>query len=201
VIRVHNRQIIENMPFDEYISLKRISHSFIKNPKNIVFTQTKSIHLGSQVDAYLNEHDRFEGDIRLVKHLASVLLEDIGFDVYQRMHKQSTIICDFEYKGLVMPYKGRTDWFYPDSIVIDIKIAKNLHETVDFFKYPNAMNGYSIGLEIPRWLLFSVSPSKIDPETGTNKIIKIPDPGTIDHYFWERQVLRFGKPLRTYITK
>jgi hypothetical protein len=200
MITVHNLQIIEDLPFDEYLEIKRKSHSIIKDDGK-PFKETPKIRLGSQVDNYLNEVKRFDGDLTLVKPLATTLVEEVSLEVYNKLFKQTSVFADFEYKGLVMEYKGRTDWFYPNSVVIDIKVSQNIIGSMDYFGYPDAMNGYCIALGIPRWIIMAVNPKRIDKKTKMHEVKKLNDQayGGISHYFWERQVMRFGKPLKKYI--
>lgn len=198
-IIVHNLQIIQGQPFEEYLAIKRVSHSWITNGEK-PFKATAKTHLGSQVDAYLNEPDRFEGDIKLVKSIATVLINEMGV-LYPHMVKQATVLCDFEYKGLLMPYKGRPDWFYKStiqgipSIVTDIKVAENVKHTIEHFGYPNQLSGYSIALEIDRYLILSGSPTRFDSKTGMHKVDKLF--GIPDEYFWKKSVLKGYPGTRT----
>lgn len=207
----HNVQIIENLPFEEYLEIKnRVSHSRAKN-KDKPFKETPKIRLGSQVDNFINEPSRFDSEdinFPVIKSLARALLEYFGFEVYYQLKKQVSIFADFEFKGMLMPYMGRIDDMY-ERLIVDIKVSLNLKGSCEYFGYQDAMNGYCIPTKINDWLLISVHPNKIDLKTGMNKIETLPaprDPETqvplkIDHSFWEKQVMKssLSKPIRKYV--
>lgn len=193
---VKNIQIYENVPFDEYLKVPGFSFSWLK-AGGTFFQPTAKMNLGSEVDNYLNDPGKCKADLRLVRPIANALISRVGLDLYRLFKKQVSILADFEYKGMRMKYKGRTDWCLLGKIVIDTKVSEDIYKTIQFFAYPDQISGYCLGTLSNIGLILAANPKKIDPVTKMNKtdLINI----DIQTKWWEKQILKYGDPIPGYI--
>lgn len=183
-ILVKNIQYHESVPFEEYLKMPGYSFSGIKNHGKVWTEPTEKMKLGSSVDDYLNDPSRFNGDLSIVKPLALKLKERVG-NLYPKFKKQLSITADFYYEGMMMKYKGRTDWAIPNFLVVDIKVSESIKYAIDFFDYPNQISGYCIPMKSNYGILLS-----INPKTKEVNSINIP----LSDLWWKKQILKFGKP-------
>lgn len=185
MITVRNLKIIENLPFEDYITLPGISFSTIKYEGKTV-APTRKMMLGSAVDDYLSHQSDTTCDLNLIKPIAQTLISRIGLDLYTKLEKQISVTCDFIFEDMLLRYKGRIDWGLQSIIVIDLKIAENIDKTLFYFDYPNQVSGYSIALSCQNSLILAINPKTLKTDL---KHIKV------NSYWWERQILRLGAPV------
>lgn len=186
-MEVKNRRTWDDIPFADYLKMPGFSFSWLKNNGEF-FAPTNKMNLGSQVDNYLNEPERFDGDLDIIKPMAQVIKQRVG-DLYYKFDKQQTITADFIHDGMVLNYKGRPDWGYSPYIVIDIKMAENIRKTMYYFRYPDQLTGYARAKDCKAAMILSCS-----PKTRNNifhpELINVP----LNDNWWHQQILKYGKP-------
>lgn len=187
MIHVRNLIIYEDLPFEEYLRMPGFSFSHI-NSGGKYFPTTPKMQLGKDVDAYLNEPQYCcHNDLSLVRPAALALKDRVG-PLYSKFRKQVSVTCEFIYDGMIMLFKGRMDWALQNIIVVDTKVSENIKKTIHHFDYPNQISGYCIAFSCPYGLILAVHPTK----HHTN-LINIP----IQLEWWERQILKYGDPLKS----
>lgn len=184
MITVKNIKVYENMDFEDYKLLPGTSFSMIKSDFKEIKV-TNKMNLGSQVDCYINNSNNFSGDLRIIKPLAYALKLRVG-DLYNKFKKQISVTCDFVYEGMILNYKGRPDWALENLLIVDTKVSDSIDKTIHFFGYPNQISGYCLPFNANKGLILAAN-----PKNNTVKLINIP----IKFDWWERQILKYGKPL------
>lgn len=186
---VKNLTICRNISFDEYLKVPGFSYSWLKNEGRRFEPSTK-MRLGSAVDAYLNEPEKFEGNLALIKPLARILKVKVG-GLYDKFEKQLSITADFIHEGMVLRYKGRPDWCIIRALVIDLKVSENIKDTIDFFGYPNQLSGYALAIGAYAAQILSIDPVM---RRGEHKVDLINI--DITKEWWERRIIQYGEPLK-----
>lgn len=183
---VKNIQYWRNVPFEQYLTMGGVSFSKAKH-EGATFTPTEKMRLGTQVDAYLNEPARFDGDIARIKPIAGLLMQRLG-SIYHKFEKQLTITADFIHDGMVLHYQGRPDWCMIRSLIVDLKISEGIFYTIDFFGYPDQLSGYAFGAEAKQALILAAHP---DVRKKRTDLIRI----AISDYWWIKQIEKYGEPI------
>jgi hypothetical protein len=185
----------ESLPFNEYLKLPGISHSFLKQQKNgitPVFNMTDNIRLGSLVDSIITEPKAANFNHSLykpAKNIAGALTSNFG-SLINNFKKQISFTAEIEFEGLIMPTKGRPDFLLEGHAVIDLKItqAKNIKALIEYMGYMNQLWHYSrlAGVNKAYIMIHSVPLNKtfVEPINVTGR-----------NTFWEDHILNFGKIL------
>lgn len=183
---ISNVVTYKNLPAEEYFRLPGVSYSSIKWEGAPPMEENEGMKLGTLVHTYLLEpakytHERSE----LVKPLAATLKNAVG-PLFKTLVPEMAVTADFEYQGLVMPFKGRLDLCIPGRIVIDFKVlgSGSLAKTVEYFGYGNQQNGYAAAIGAKQAVIIS-----INLKTKRSEFYSVP----ITHRWWEYQIAQRGK--------
>jgi hypothetical protein len=187
-LQVFNTQFHVDIPFADYLALPGWSFSGIKGAK---IEPTPKMQLGTKVHAYLLTSQEYEHDSDLVRPLA-VALKGVLSPLLKYCTPELAVTADFVHEGMVLHYKGRIDLPIIHkshlSMVIDIKCTEmDIRKSIDFFHYDHQVNGYMLAIGALKGVIFSVNPKT--KKTQVQSIRK-------DTAFWERAVLRYGKPIQ-----
>ena len=177
-------KIYQDIPFDEYLKLPGYSYSGIKHDGK-EFAPSRKMIIGTMVHQYLNEPHRFNGDIRIVKPIATAIIKTLG-PLYKHLQYETSICCNFCHHGIIMKYRGRIDAGIRNRIVIDFKIGKDVESSKAFFGYDDQLSGYATAYNAPLALIVACNPEAREP-------VATVIPVTISHKFWEAQVLLKGE--------
>ncbi len=179
MIQVAQRQVIYDLPFEDYLKIPAYSHSGLKG--GAPFSATPTMQLGTRVDNFLFEPNEYDGgDYKIVKACADAVKGVIGKG---RPRTQVVVTCNFIHNGKVMPFKGRLDMLMP-NLVIDMKVSKmNIVDSVKHFRYDFQLTGYSLGAGCTRALIISVN-----PVTFKTQMLNVP----MAYDFWEHHIATKG---------
>jgi hypothetical protein len=185
MIKITNTQLIENMPFSEYLQIDRVSFSSTKQAKQGFITTTPAMDLGTKVHNYLLEpqvydYSRHDEVVKIANHLRPLL-----GDVIRLGQPELTVLADLEYQGMKLKYKGRIDIYL--DMVIDLKISSmSLGGTIDYFGYDKQVSGYMLATGSERGMI--VSYNKVKKNIDMQMI-------TPDFDFWKRVIMVKGEPV------
>jgi hypothetical protein len=168
--------------------MKGYSYSGIT--KGAGFTPSAKMRLGTAVHEYLLEPENYNHDNReIVIPLANAVREEIGV-LLPYLDTEVSVSADFEYGGLIMPYKGRVDMLRAGKIVFDLKVSEvPLRNSIPYFGYDRQVNGYMAATMCELGMII-----RIDPKSARVEKKMIPK----DHSWWEDQISRFGVPKEIY---
>lgn len=185
---VQNRQIIEGMPFDDYLKLPGISYSFIKNG-GISIPLTPKMRLGIAVETFVFEPAKYDGHrYDEVRRLAGPLIQMYG-PLLKGGKSQLTVTADFIFGNMTMKYKGRIDHMIT-NLVTDLKVSQlGLLQAINHFGYDKQLNGYALGADAAGSILISIKDRGFAPPEIRK--MNIPNCST----WWEQKVLEYGTPL------
>lgn len=194
MITVSNIVMMESIPFQEYLQLPGLSHSFLKREVNGITPDleiTDNIRLGSMVDAILTE----PGKADMTSHLYEPA-KAIAYEIKSKFaaaikafRKQVSYTAEMNMDGFIMPVKGRLDFLIPGHAVVDLKITKmkDLPALIEHMGYKNQLWSYCqmAQVKVAYLMIYSVPAKKV-------YLIKIDcsQPGNL---FWEEKILKFGK--------
>lgn len=179
---VKNLQLFSNVDFEKYRQLPGFSYSSFKSfPAD--FSPTYKMKLGTAVDQYLTEPEKYNGfEYDFVRKAAQQIKERIG-PLWKHLQKQVSIAADFEHEGYTMPYKGRPDFCIPRKLVIDLKVVDD-RAAIEHFGYHNQLSGYALAINAPVALILELSRKR---KTATFVPVRItPD-------FWITKTLLHGR--------
>jgi hypothetical protein len=179
----------ENMPFEDYLALPGNSFSGLKHSQP--FEPTPKMRLGTACHNYLMTPQSFVGNLHIVKPLAMALRDVLG-SIWHYLKFEVSTTADFEHEGFKMPYKGRIDAGIRNKIVIDFKVGENIKKSMDLFKYPEQLTGYSVAFNADAAFIIAIS-----PKGGKPDII----PVEFNHGWWEEQVLMKGTYSELFINQ
>lgn len=190
-LEVFNTQFHVDIPFEDYLRLPGYSFSWLKSGGQKI-EPTPKMRLGTKVHAYLlSAHEYEHGeDSDLVRPLAMALKGVLG-PVLRYCTPELAVTADFIYDGMVLKYKGRIDLPVVSkphlSLVIDLKVTEmDLRKSIDFFHYHHQVSGYCLAIGASKGVIVSVNPRTKKTQVQPIRLITS---------FWEKSVLRFGKPL------
>lgn len=185
-MQVSNIQFYKNN-FDAYSKIVGLSFSAIKGGG---FQPTAKMRLGTAVHNYLLEPSEYNHEHRdIVIPIANAIKAEIG-GLLPFLDTELSVTADFEYAGMIMPYKGRVDMVRTGKIVLDLKVSEvPLNKSIAHFGYDYQVNGYMAATLCEHGMIIRVCPK-------THKIEKkmIPKSST----WWEMQILRLGVPKEIY---
>lgn len=185
MIAVKNRKIIENLSFEEYLSLGGYSYSGLKN-EGKEFVTTEKMKLGTQIHNFLLEPQKYQASSNhnIVRAAGSTILSTFGA-LWYAMKFEVSVTADFVYSGeLSLPYRGRIDILVPNAMIIDLKVSEvELSKSIPLFGYDNQLSGYGIATNIKD--LFIV---RINPKTLKTELKRI----EIKTEFWENTIVMNG---------
>lgn len=192
-MKIHDLQILHNIPFEEYLSLPGISYSTIKS-EGKGFAPTSKMRLGTDVHSYISDPSGCSNDINipLVKPIANLIITEIG-SLYKIVEKEVVVTCLMEFGGFIMKYKGRIDLKVKNLLIIDLKVAEDVEKTIYYFGYDHQIEGYCIPLGIPQGIIIGVSPKKVDPKTKLNQVKRIAV--RVKYSWWEQKVAQWGRKI------
>lgn len=185
-MQVTNIQFYKNN-FDAYSKIVGLSFSAIKGGG---FLPTAKMRLGTAVHNYLLEPSEYNHEHRdIVIPIANAIKAEIG-GLLPFLDTELSVTADFEYAGMIMPYKGRVDMVRTGKIVIDLKVSEvPLSRSIAHFGYDYQVNGYMAATLCDHGMIIRVCPK-------THKIEKKMIPK--DTSWWEAQILRLGVPKEIY---
>lgn len=185
-MQVSNIQFYKNN-FDAYSKIVGLSFSAIKGGG---FLPTAKMRLGTAVHNYLLEPSEYNHEHRdIVIPIANAIKAEIG-GLLPFLDTELSVTADFEYAGMIMPYKGRVDMVRTGKIVIDLKVSEvPLNKSIAHFGYDYQVNGYMAATLCEHGMIIRVCPK-------THKIEKKMIPK--NHEWWESQILRLGVPKEIY---
>lgn len=186
-MQIANRQLYEKMSFEDYLKIPAFSYSRIAN-NGIPVKSTPKMRFGSLVDAYTFEPTTYAGEqYKLVRTIAKTVNNDLGGCI-KTGKPQLVVTCDMIYEDMIMKFKGRID-LYCGQLVVDMKVSKLVLATaIEHFGYNHQLNGYALAVGARASVIYSIHPEKITVQKtiiGNSSI------------WWEKQVLRFGEPIKT----
>jgi len=187
-MQVENLRIHPETPFDHYQQLPGWSYSAIKQyDKGEPFVTTSKMRLGTLVHQYLLEPSQYTHEHRrIVTRAARVVKETVG-DLLPMLQAEVSVTADFLHEGFIMGYRGRPDMLRAGRVVLDLKVSEvPLTRTIPFFGYDRAVSGYCLSTGSRLGIIIRVCPRTFKTET------KLINPSS---EWWEKQVLRFGKPV------
>jgi hypothetical protein len=136
MIKITSRQILYDLPFEQYLEIDAISNSTMKS-EGREFRMTEKIAMGKEVDEILTNPEHQSTNIE-AKKIASMLTTTFG-DVIKLATNQVSIICDVEGFDLTAKVKTRPDFFFDEMLSIDLKVTyeslRNIDNLIDFMKY------------------------------------------------------------------
>lgn len=197
MIQYSNQKRFERLPFDTYLKLPGLSHSFLKTEKNGVspFMEiTEKMKLGSMVDAILTEPhkvDVTDPNFAKGKRIASAINEQFG-SLIKTFIPQLSYTGAASFEGFTIEVCGRLDWLLPGHAVVDLKVtaAKDIQPIIQHFGYNNQMFNYCklAGVKVAYIISYSTALNKCLP------VVKI-DCSSDRNAFWEEKILKFGTCL------
>ena len=181
------------LPFDVYLQLPGMSHSWLKNERNGVSErvfETENMTLGKLVDGILTEPATVDIKSHLypaAKAIAAKIREKYGH-MLPRFEAQVCFTATIHYKGFSLDVKGRLDYLFGRWAVIDLKVtqSKDMVGVIKHMGYENQLWHYSKMAEVPVSYLMSHSVPLKD-----TKIFTMPVPEY--NHFWAEAVLNHGK--------
>jgi hypothetical protein len=197
MITFHNTKVFNSNDFEEYKKIKGYSHSYLKQEIGGIapdFNVTDAVRFGSMVDNILTEPTHADITSQIyedAKEVARLVVSFFGFEFWEECKSQLGFTTEMEYKGLVMPFKGRLDKFSERSkMVIDLKITnsrvKDLDTLIDYMGYKNQLWGYSKGVEAERALLIFFS------RKDKKAVVKPINVSENSNVFFEEKILMYG---------
>lgn len=195
-ITYSNIKRIDNLEFDKYLELPGYSFSFLKGEINghaQEVMMTDKIIIGKLVDAILTE----DGDVNMMNPLYEIS-RSIAFKIKEKFgnyiskfEKQISFCADLNYKGMVMPSRGRTDYFLSGLAVIDLKVTheKKVRDVISYMRYNDQLWNYAnMGQVKRKYIMIHSVP------LGTTEMI---DMGVVTprNEFWEAKVEKFGEAI------
>lgn len=192
MITIHNRQLRENVPFDEYVQLPFYSHSDIKNDGRAFTSPTTKMLIGTDVHNYLSEPEKYNHDNVEIVRPAAVALKQIVGPLWKYGKPELVVTCWMRYNGFQLPYKGRGDRVIVDRLVVDFKISSMpIKSGIDRFGYDDQLSGYGIGFGASAAIIIRVDPKTCVPgKKPLTEIYNVP----IKHDWWCYQIMHRGKP-------
>lgn len=194
-----NINIYRGVDFAMYQSLPGTSFSDIRHgDKEDGFTPSEKMLLGSEIDSFLFTPAKYtpsgKFDPRLIRGCARSVKEQFGA-AWVNLEFQLSVTADFEFEGMVMPFRGRPDGilrglskiYSPNTggVTVDLKVSEKV--AIEHMNYAEQLTGYSIAFGNTRNLILSINPK-------TFKTTWHPVPMRIA--WWEKQVLMRGKPKK-----
>ena len=186
-MQVSNIQYYRNN-FEAYHSMNGYSYSGITKAAGVV--PSEKMRLGTAVHNYLLEPEAYNHENRdIVLPLANAVRDEIGA-LLPFLDTEVSVSADFEYSGLIMPYKGRVDMLRAGKIVLDLKVSEvPLRNSIPYFGYDRQVNGYMAATMCEIGMII-----RIEPKSARVEKKMIPK----DHSWWEEQIHRFGVPKEIY---
>lgn len=194
MITVSNIVMIEAIPFQEYLQIPALSHSFLKREVNGIapdLETTDNMRLGSMVDAILTEPEKADMTSHLYEAARAISHEiktKFG-NAIKAFRKQLSFTADFEHQGFTIWVKGRLDFLLMGHAVVDLKVtlSKDVHALIDYMGYRNQLWSYCqmAKVKVAYLMIYSVPNKKV-------YLIKL-DCSNASNPFWEEKILKFGK--------
>ncbi len=186
----------DGLPFDEYLKLPALSHSFLKREKMGItedLKMTDNIRIGSLVDDIITQPskaDMYSPLYPYARNIAAVIRNRFG-SLINQFQKQVSYTADASFGDFTMPVKGRLDFLIPNLAVIDLKVtmSKDLRGLIEFMGYKNQDWHYSKLSIVPNayLMIYSIPLKKTE-------IVKV-DCSSNDNPFWGDKITKFGKVL------
>ena len=199
MITFHSQKLHPALPFDEYLRLPGVSHSFVKYQQNGVVPYkevTDKMKLGSLVDAILTEPskvDQNDPQYRAAYRIAAHITQEYG-DMIRFLLPQQSYSGVMAMNNMELEVCGRLDWLLPGHAVIDLKVTgakddKQFRTLIEYMGYQNQLFNYA-GLA-------GVNRAYILPYSTVAKrclsIVNVPVGGRNE--FWEKAILMHGRAV------
>jgi len=195
MILMQNVEILRNVDFSEYLKIKAYSNSFLKMEVGGVtpaFNPSDKVKIGSLVDSILTEPEKADISSPFYKiscQISNYIVKEFGFELWESLESQLSWVGELNYKGLIMPIKGRLDKFGLNR-VWDLKIThepiKNINSLIKFLGYDNQMWLYAKAMKVDAAVLIFYS---VKDKAIAYKVI---DCSGNDNPFFEEKTLKFG---------
>ena len=179
-MEVKNLRVHRNLSFEDYQKLQGVSNSSLKPS----FAPNAGMSFGTMVHNYLLEPDKLIEATPEIKLVAADLMKTLG-PAYSVLEKEISVQCDFEYNGLVMPYRGRLDLCsITYGLVVDLKIlSSDLIPTIKHFGYEKQLRGYAASIGAKTIIIIAY-----------NRKLKKIQKSIVEplHFEWEQEVMKNG---------
>lgn len=186
-MKIENVKQYDDLSFEDYLQIPRISFSSLKDSP--ITVETPGIRIGSLVHRYLLSPQLYnyeEADV--VIPIASALVGFVGRACLKGMICEKPMTADFVYEGFSLPWKGVPDMKYPEVIVVDFKvIAGDLEHYCDRFDYPEQIRGYMLPNNVDVGLIIAYNRKRKIVQTKT--VYK-------DTKWWAIKVMSHGQPIK-----
>lgn len=193
MVTYKNVKEYKDLPFEQYIKLKGLSHSYLKNEINGVakhFEISEKMRLGSMVDAFLTQplEVDFNSDLFNVGRDIAIAIQKQFGSIIKHLEPQISYTAEAEFKGLKIETQGRLDWLLRGHAVVDLKVteATDLKPLIKFMGYDNQMWHYTGMANVNKSfiLAYSTKLKKCLPLIEINRDER--------NEFWESKILKFG---------
>lgn len=176
-----------NILWEDYLQLKALSFSGIKNYGAEPIEESEGIRIGKQVHTYLLKPQEYDWlDSGIVVPIAREINKICGLSLIRLLQKECAVTCKFSFEGLEIDYKGLLDSHLNKIIVIDYKVlAGDVDGYIKRYNYDNQLIGYGAPIEAKRRLLIAYNKKTKQVQT---RFIEY------DPRWWQHQIKKFGKP-------
>lgn len=198
MIHVQNRQIIKDLPFEDYLKLPGVSHSDIKNNGKKIFA-TPKMQLGTAIHHYLLTPGEYKGQNRAyVVPAVMAIKKELG-PLLGLFQPELSITCDFVHAGWSLKFRGRGDLVIYERLLVDVKVTEMpLPKFVEFFETDNQLSGYSIAFGTGAAIVVGVNPIKAKKWYVSRNQKDYPVTlykARLSPNWWSNKVLTHGRPV------
>lgn len=198
MITCHSIQRIADLDFTDYLNLPQYSHSYLKSETGGLIYHKKfstKMQIGSLVDAIRTggtadmSHELYP----IAKDIAARLHAEFGW-AFNKLEKQISYTGIMQYDAgkakFEIPVKGRPDFEYKKSFLIDLKVTDeiNVDAIIKHFGYGNQQFCYGKLAECKTAYLLFYRKKKRDT------VLKRIEIGNINT-FWQEKIIKFGKAI------
>lgn len=193
MVNYNNVKEYKDLPFEQYIKLKGLSHSYLKGEQNGVpkfFEVNEKMRLGSMVDAFLTQPDEIDFSSPLFnigREIAISIKKEFG-SIISHLEPQISYTGELEFQGFKIQSQGRLDWLLRGHAVVDLKVteATDLKPLIKFMGYDNQMWHYGGFAKVNKSFILAYS-TKLKKCLPLIEITR-----TERNEFWEGKILKFG---------
>lgn len=194
MVTYSNIKRFDNLPFEDYLKLEGLSHSFLKREHGGITTEltmTDNITIGKLVDGIITDPSSVDMSNPLydvAKLIAYEITRSFG-DMIKHFEKQVSFTADTEHNGFTMPTKVRLDFLLSGHAAIEMKVtmSKNIMSIIKFMGYENQVWHQTKMAQVKKgYFLFHSIPDK-------KTIILTADCSSDHNQFWADKTLMFGK--------
>lgn len=186
---VQNRQILHDVPFEQYLLLPGWSHSKIKSDGRTWAPPTDKMLLGTAVHQYLLEPEKYNHTNIVIVKPAAIALKNVVGVLWEYAETELVVTADFIHNGFLLNYVGRVDLGVKKKLLIDFKVSEvPLAVSIKRFGYDDQLNGYGEAYDVPHRFIIRINPKR---PSDKPEIHKVP----LDLKFWEYHIASKGVPL------